>query len=43
MKSILELKQQGKTREFEEELAQFRKRYPEFKLPEELRERREGK
>jgi len=43
MKSILELKQQGKTREFEEQLAQFRKRYPEFKLPEELRERREGK
>lgn len=40
MKRILELKQQGKTREFEEELAKFRKRFPDFRLPEALRERR---
>lgn len=39
MKHILELKQQGKAREFEEELAKFRKRYPEFVLPEELKVR----
>jgi resuscitation-promoting factor RpfA len=37
MKRILELKQQGKTREFGEELAKFRKRYPDFALPEELK------
>lgn len=37
MKRILELKQQGKSREFEEELAKFRKRYPDFALPEELK------
>lgn len=37
MKRILELKQQGKMREFEEELAKFRKRYPDFALPEELK------
>lgn len=40
VKRILEFKQQGKTREFDEELAKFRKRYPDFKLPEELRERK---
>ena len=40
MKRILELKQQGKTREFEEELAKFRKRYPNFVLPEELKVRK---
>lgn len=39
MKRILELKQQGKMREVEEELAKFRKRYPEFMLPEELKVR----
>ena len=43
MKRILELKQQGRTREFGKELAKFRKRYPDFKLPQGLRERREGK
>ena len=37
LKRILELKQHGKTREFEAELAQFRKRYPDFVLPEELK------
>ena len=37
MKRILELKQQGKTREFEEELAKFRKHYPDFALPDELK------
>jgi hypothetical protein len=37
LKRILEMKQQGKTREFEAELAQFRKRYPDFALPEELK------
>ena len=36
MKRILELKQQGKVREFEEEFAKFRKRYPDYLLPEEL-------
>lgn len=37
LKRILELKQQGKTREFEEELEKFRKRHPDFALPEELK------
>ena len=36
MKRILELKRQNRTREFRDELAKFRKRYPEFALPEEL-------
>ena len=34
---ILELKQTGKTRELEEELVKFRKRHPEYVLPEELK------
>ena len=37
MKRILELKRQEKTREFNDELAKFRKRYPDFALPEELK------
>lgn len=37
LKRILELKQAGKTRESDEELAKFRKRYPEYVLPEALR------
>ena len=37
MKRILELKEQGKMREFEDELAKFRKQYPDYLLPEELR------
>lgn len=37
LKRILELKRAGKMREFEEELVKFRKRYPEYLLPEELR------
>ena len=37
MKRILELKQQGRVREFEEEFAKFRKRYPDYLLPEELK------
>ena len=37
MKRILELKRQEKTREFNDELAKFRKRYPGFALPEELK------
>ena len=38
MKRILELKRQDRTREFNDELAKFRKRYPDFVLPEELKE-----
>ena len=37
MKRILELKRQGRAREFEEEFAKFRKRYPDYLLPEELK------
>ena len=37
IKRILELKRQNKTREFDEELAKFRKRYADFVLPEELK------
>ncbi len=37
MKRILELKQLERTREFEDELARFRKRYPDFAIPEELK------
>ncbi|MEQ1516317.1 MAG: hypothetical protein ABL931_07500 [Usitatibacteraceae bacterium] len=37
LKRILELKQQGKSREFDDELGKFRKRYPDFPLPEELK------
>ena len=36
LKRIQELKKQGKTREVEEELARFRKRYPDFTLPKDL-------
>ncbi len=37
MKRILELKRRGDAREFEDEFAKFRKRYPDYLLPEELR------
>ena len=37
MKRILELKAPGKMREFEGELAKFRKQYPDYLLPEELK------
>ena len=37
MKRILELKRLERTREFAEELVKFRKRYPDFALPEELK------
>ncbi len=37
IKRIIELKRQDKAREFEEELAKFRKRYPDYLLPEELK------
>ncbi len=37
MKRILELKRLDRTREFNEELIKFRKRYPDFALPEELK------
>ena len=40
MKRILELKRQDRTREFSDELIKFRKRYPDFVLPEELKERK---
>lgn len=40
MKRILELKQQGKTREVEDELTKFRKRYPDYLLPEELKQQK---
>ena len=37
MKRILELKRLERTREFEDELVKFRKRYPDFVLPEALK------
>ena len=37
IKRILELKKHGKAGEFEDELAKFRKQYPNFKLPDELK------
>ncbi len=37
MKRILELKRLDRTHEFNEELIKFRKRYPDFALPEELK------
>ena len=37
MKRILELKRLGKVRKFDDELVKFRKRYPDFALPEELK------
>lgn len=37
MKRILELKRLERTREFEDELARFRKRYPDFAMPAELK------
>ena len=37
IKRILELKRQGKTREFDAEFAKFRKRYADFVLPDELK------
>ncbi len=37
IKRILELKKHGKAGEFEEELAKFRRQYPNFKLPDELK------
>ena len=40
MKRILELKRLERAREFEIELARFRKRYPDFTMPEELKERK---
>ena len=40
IKRILELKRLGKTRELDEEVAKFLKRYPDFVLPEELKGRK---
>ena len=37
VKRILKLKKHGEAREFEDELAKFRKHYPNFKLPDELK------
>ena len=37
LKRIVELKKHSKAGEFEEELAKFRKQYPNFKLPDELK------
>ena len=37
MKRILELRKHSKAGEFEDELAKFRKQYPNFKLPDELK------
>lgn len=41
IKRILDLRKQGKLKEAEEALAQFRKRYPDYVLPEALREPKE--
>lgn len=40
VKRILDLRKQGKVKEAEEELRKFRKRYPDYALPVELRETR---
>ena len=37
IKRLLELKKQGKAGEFEDALAKFRRQYPNFKLPDELK------
>jgi hypothetical protein len=37
LKRIVELRREGKTKEAEEELARFRKRYPDYRLPAELK------
>lgn len=37
LERIAELRKQGRTREAEESLAEFRKRYPDYKIPERLR------
>ena len=37
LKRILELRKEGKTKEAEEELTRFRKRYPDYRLPAELK------
>jgi len=37
LKRIVELRKEGKTKEAEEELARFRKRYPNYRLPAELK------
>jgi hypothetical protein len=37
LKRIVELRKEGKTKEAEEELARFRKRYPDYRLPVELK------
>jgi resuscitation-promoting factor RpfA len=37
LKRIVELRKEGKTKEAEEELAKFRKRYPDYPLPAELK------
>jgi TolA-binding protein len=34
---VRKLKAQGRTEEAERELAEFRKRYPDFRLPDDLR------
>jgi TolA-binding protein len=38
LKNIQDLLQSGKTAQAREQLAEFRKRYPDFRLPETLRE-----
>lgn len=40
LKRIVELRREGKTKEAEEELARFRKRYPDYRLPAELKSER---
>jgi hypothetical protein len=37
LERIAELRKQGRTREAEESLAEFKKRYPDYKIPEALR------
>lgn len=37
LKRIVELRKEGKTKQSEEELARFRKRYPDYRLPAELK------
>ena len=38
VKAILKLKNEGKTEQLTKELADFRKQYPQYVLPEELRQ-----
>ena len=43
LERIVQLRQQGKHEEADKALAEFRKRYPDYKIPEAMREKVEKK